>query len=207
MEKLFLTSVMLFFLQSPCVSQGTEVQRGATSISLPHSLKYPGKVKDILQWTDKQGRHLLLLSEAIKVSRNAALAKDAELYAGHYLDVGGNWELQWKVSDFERGCPLDVGATFILESVEITDLDKDGISEVSFMYRTFCTGGIDPHSLKLIMYAGNKKLAIRGETLVRLPQQPAYGGSTTMDSSFQAVSRELKDFALDQWDKYRTHPR
>lgn len=207
MEKLFLIGVMLFFLQSPCLSQGTKVQRGVATISLPSTIRYPGKVKDILQWTDKQGRHLLLLSEAINVSRNAVSAKDAELYAGHYLDVGGNWELQWKVSDFERVCPLDVGATFILESVEITDLDKDGISEVSFMYRTFCTGGIDPHSLKLIMYAGKKKLAIRGETLVRLPQQPAYGGSTRMDSSFESVSHELKDFALAQWEKYRTHPR
>lgn len=108
---------------------------------------------------------------------------------------------------FRNDCSTDVGASFIADSVEITDIDKNGYAEVSFMYRVFCSGGVDPQALKLIMYEKNRKYAIRGETLVTFPEQPAYGGETKIDPSFKTAPQEFQEFALTQWQKYRRHPR
>lgn len=206
MKKTVFAIALFLSLNATSRAQISEIWRSQDISLIPASMKYPGKAKDILQWTDSQGSHLLILSEVLAASTKDPLGRDAEIFAGHYLEVGGQWVLQWKVSDFERSCPVDVGAMFIPQSVAVTDLNKDHIAEVSFMYRTYCTGGVDPYSLKLIMYEDKKKYAIRGETLVRLPEQPAYGGGMTIDSSFKSAPKEFQLFAVTQWKKYRAHP-
>lgn len=205
-KKIVFTCTLFLALQATCLAQVSEIKRHSDLSLVPPTIKYPGKIKDILQWTDRQGNHLLILSELLGPSTKDSLGRDAEIFAGHYLGVNGRWVLQWKVVDFEKNCPVDVGASFISQSVAITDLNTDHIAEVSFMYRTYCTGGVDPYSLKLIMYDGKTKYAIRGETLIRLPEQPVYGGATTVDSSFKSAPKSFQEFAMMQWEKYRAHP-
>lgn len=206
MKKIVFTCAAFIFLQITCLAQVSEVKRSSDITVVPPSIKYPGKAKDILRWSDSQGSHLVILSELISASKNDLLGRDAEIFAGHYLEVDGQWVQQWKVTDFERNCPVDVGASYIPQSIMLTDLNKNRIAEVSFMYRTYCTGGVDPHSLKFIMYEGKKKYAIRGETLVKLPEQPVYGGAMTIDSSFKYAPKEFQQFAATQWEKFRLHP-
>lgn len=205
-KKIVFISAIFLSPQETCLAQISEIKRGSDITLISPSVKYPGKAKDILQWIDNQGNHLLILSELLTASKKDPLGRDAEIFASHYLEVDGRWVRQWKVTDFERNCMVDIGATFVPQSVTVTDLNKDHIAEVSFMYRTYCTGGVDPHSLKFIMYEGKKKYAIRGETLVKLPEQPVYGGATTIDSSFKSAPKEFQQFAVTQWEKYRAHP-
>jgi len=205
-KKTAFVTVIVLSLQAACLAQTFEIKRGSDIALVPPSIKYPGQAKDILRWTDRQGDHLLIFSEMLAPSKEDTLGRDAEIFAGHYLKTGGQWALQWKVTDFERDCPVDVGASFIPQSVAVTDLDNNHIPEVSFMYRTYCIGGVDPHSLKLIMYEGKQKFAIRGETVVNLPDQPVYGGSMKIDISFKSAPRTFEQFAVQQWQRNRSHP-
>ena len=196
----------LFHLPPSCFSQVAVIQHGLAKLQIRSSIKQPGNVVEALSWSDTQGNNLLLLSESVTFSKNDTSNRNASLFVGQYLEVQGNWIRQWKVEDFENDCPVDAGAKIIPKSIEITDLDNNGIAEVSFMYRIFCAGGVDPQVLKFIMYERKNKFAIRGETLIKLPNQPAYGGETTVDKSFKLAPQEFQQFAMRQWNKYRVFP-
>lgn len=60
---------------------------------------------------------------------------------------------------------------FFTADVGFTDLNLDGVAEVTVPYRLFCGGGVDPYTVKVILRDGTTKLAIRRESLVRYPGQ------------------------------------
>lgn len=170
-------------------------------------IKQNGEIVSAASWVDAQGKNLLVISELKTTTTARNSSRSAYLYASLYLEKQGNWARQWEVKDYEIDCPFDVGVSFIPDSLSVTDLDKNGYAEVSFIYRAFCMGGLDPQTLKLIMWEKNKKYAIRGETVVVLPEQPPYGGKTVIDGAFKLAPPMFQEFAEAQWKKFQIYPR
>ncbi|WP_177196602.1 M949_RS01915 family surface polysaccharide biosynthesis protein [Duganella sp. CF517] len=126
--------------------------------------------------TDKAGEHVLVLSRK--------QATDSfKLNASYFTRGETGWKQEWDIRD-GVDCPgLDADAGFFPAATTFTDLNHDGRMEVTVSYRTFCGGGVDPYVVKVILRDGATKLAIRGESLVRFPGQPPFGGEHKHDKA------------------------
>jgi len=97
------------------LAQGSIKVTNLDKSQLPAGVKYTGKLKNAIRWTDKSGDNILVTAET-GVYQNPKFkhendGSDAELYAGHYL-VGDSLQLTWKVYDFIKDSPVDLEARF-----------------------------------------------------------------------------------------------
>lgn len=144
----------------------------------------PGKAVSAMRLQGKEGEQILVLSEKQTKSANGRVER-TDLNASLYSKIGNHWKSDWMVNDFVD-CPgLDSKAAFFTDATTITDIDKDGKPEVTLAYQLFCGGGVEPSTIKVILRQGETKLAIRGESLIRLPGQAPIGGNRTPDAALQ----------------------
>ena len=135
---------------------------------------------------DKDGAHVLVLNR--KAGPSPAKPKSGrvehiELDVAYYSQQSGAWKADWTLHDFVE-CPgLDSAADFFPSSVSVTDLNGDGKAEVTIPYKLSCGGGVDSYMVKVILREGPNKLAIRGESLVKLPGQEPFGGEHQYDKA------------------------
>lgn len=179
-----------------------------------------GKRLETIRWRDKQGQHLLILNvtDAIPARKTKDCADDdpctdAELSAYHYLLDGKQALLQRRVFDLVQGCSFDLFIGFIPQSVSITDLDKDGIAEISMAYILACRSDVSPAVMKIIMLEGKDKYALRGLTLGRaimqLPEQEQQSyidegwGKYDIDPAFHQAPGIFLDFAQQRWQQLK----
>ncbi|MBL7720159.1 MAG: hypothetical protein JNL72_15080 [Flavipsychrobacter sp.] len=178
----------------------TPLQRGM----IPKGLLYEGNVKNAVRWTDKTGENIVVTTETGEYETKKSMTGDgysAQLFAYHYYIRGGKVEASWKVTDRIVDCPLDIQVHFIKNSFNITDLDHDGIAEVWLMYKTGCHGDVSPCDMKIIMYEGGKKHAIRGTNKVKLSEKEVYGGAYTPDEAFKKAPKPIQEYARKLWAK------
>lgn len=153
-------------------------------------IAFSGKLDAALQVVDRDGAHVLLLTSVRGASHEGASDGRVERIdlLVRYFRRGGNgqqgpWMEEWTIKD-GVDCPgLDADAAFFTDAVSVTDVNRDGVAEVSVPYKMFCGGGIDAETIKIIMRQGREKYALRGESLVRLPGQAAFGGSYKLDAA------------------------
>ncbi|MGB4775073.1 MAG: hypothetical protein WBP45_07875 [Daejeonella sp.] len=145
-------STLLVFISVTAFAQ-TEITNLNKS-SLPKSIKYTGNLVNAIRYQDKLGDHIVITTETGEIkSKNSEDddSKDAALYAYHYLIKNNSPALTWTVTDHVNDCQLDIKANYIKDTFRLTDLDKDGKSEIWLMYTTGCRGDVSPNSLKIIM--------------------------------------------------------
>lgn len=125
---------------------------------LPLNINVEGKVKTAVRWTDNLEDNIVITSETgiyqSKKVKHPNDGADAELFAFHFIVSKNEAKQTWKVYDFINDCPVDIEATFIKNTFQVTDLNKDGIAEIWLMYKTVCHGDVSPSNMKIIMYQG-----------------------------------------------------
>lgn len=126
--------------------------------------------------------------------------RDAELFAYHYIISKKLTTQNWKIYDYIKDCPVDIEANFIKNTLKITDLNNDGIGEIWIMYKTVCHGDVSPSDMKIIMYQGKQKFAMRGENKVRISKKESVGGKYTFDKAFNEAPKEFRNFAINLWN-------
>jgi hypothetical protein len=198
---------------SPSTIQILEFDRKA----LPREIiRYEGEVVAGARWLDKKGENLLLLCEtgafnspvSPKSKKNpyGEWGMAAEVHGYHYVKIKGQYRLLWKLYDLVEICPYDLDATFLPNSLTITDLDGSRIAESTFLYKKGCRSDLSPAQLKLIMHEGKAKYALRGETMVPgiNPEGKLgkIGGQKSIDPGFQRAPKVFLDYALRQWDAF-----
>lgn len=173
--------------------------------SLPKDITYSGKIRNAVRWTDKQGEHIVVTAETgkylSKKSENGE-GMDADLSAQHFILKPGRSERTWVVNDRIKDCPLDIQVAFIKNSFQVTDLDKNGVAEVWVMYKTACHGDLSPCDMKIIMYEGNQKYAMRGQNKVVYNEtHESVGGEYKADEAFTRGPKAFLDFAKKLWER------
>ncbi len=171
---------------------------------LPKEVKYKGEVVNSVRWKDNLGDHYVVTTETGSFHNDTSKepdSNDAEIYAYHYLIKDKITTQIWEMNDFERDCVLDLYAGFIKKTFQVTDLNNNGIAEVWLMYKTICTGDVSPYKMKIIMYEGNKKHAMRGRNKVKLSDDEYIGGEYALDKTFYRAPNQFKDFAKKLWEK------
>lgn len=201
MRRLLLLITSCFALTQIAAAQATSIQAlPFKSTDVKKSL-YSGKIKDGKRWKDNAGEHLIILCETDVYDDKSGGTRSAKLFAYHLLKADTDWKQQWRVYDAVENCEVDVTCEFVKGSLSLTDADKDGETEISFLYRQSCKGDVSPDGQKLIMYEGANKYAIRGETTM-MYEKEKFGGSKVIDKSFSSAPKPLLDFANAQWKKY-----
>lgn len=181
------------------------------STQFPASVKYEGFIKNAVRWKDKQGDNIVITTEtgnyvSKKFKHEADDSSDAELFAYHYIISNDKARQTWKVYDYISDCPVDLMASFVKNTFQVTDLNNDGIAEVWLMYKTVCHGDVSPSDMKIIMYEGKNKYAMRGENKVQAGtldngEKQFMGGEYKFDENFKKSPKEFKDFALKLWNE------
>jgi hypothetical protein len=83
------------------------------------------------------------------------------------------------IRDGVDDCAADVTAAFRPGSLGVTDLDRDGVGEVTFAYLLRCAGDVAPAGLKLLVLEDGGKHIVRGQSYLTrgdgagLPALPA----------------------------------
>lgn len=176
-----------------------------TEFELPKGISYKGTLKEAVRWTDESGVNLVITCETEEAVSKTAPSEDYRekyLFAHHYLLFEDSIRQTWKVTDYIRECPLDIAADFVENTFRVTDLDKDGIAEVWMMYLLTCTGDVSPAEMKIIMYEGTQKHAMRGHNRVDIGYGQLEGGDYKLDKAFNQAPTTFRDFAKKLWNAH-----
>jgi hypothetical protein len=166
---------------------------------IPKNMPYKGGLKDAVQYTDKEGTHVVITAEDENGDKNDG-SRICSLYAYSYLKNGNSATLLWKLYDFAGPCGEDVEAQY-KDATYVTDLDNNGVAEVWLTYFEACKGDVSPSDMKIIMHQGARKFAMRGTTRVNEGGGNYDGGSYTFDEVFKAAPKSFRDYATQLWKK------
>jgi hypothetical protein len=171
-----------------------------------------------VSWEDSLGENYLIVSESKEMDSKQPVEaqktdsmlieadmRDKELYAYNYLVKGDSVALLWKLIDYVRECPFDLTVEYLTKKPLVTDIDNDGISETWLVYWLGCRSDVSALDLKLIMHIGKAKYAIRGTRIVSYGsgKNNFDGGKKVMDDNFDKVSKEIKEYSNNVWQKYQ----
>jgi len=198
----------LFILAILCsITAFGQAQMNATNLDttkLPAGIKFNGKIKTAVRWTDVLGDNIVITTETGETINKTAPStdyRDAALYAYHFMVSKDSTKMTWKLYDFIKACPLDIEANFVKNTFQVTDLNNDGVAEVWLMYKTVCHGDMSPCDMKIIMYQGQHKYAMRGQNKVQVSDKEIIGGDFKFDNAFIDGPMAFKDFAKNLWNK------
>jgi hypothetical protein len=202
MKHLFLLLTALF-LERACFAQFNIAK--PDSASLPKGIVFKGHIVNTASWVDSLGENVVILTETGEYQsttiKNDDSYRDAALYAYHYLIQKDSVKLLWRVYDFTKECPVDLYANFIKNTFAVTDLNHNGKAEIWLMYKTVCHGDVSPSTMKIIMYEGDQKFAVRGMNKVRPSANEFVGGEYSFDDAFKTGPEVFRQYAQQLWQK------
>lgn len=168
---------------------------------LPKEISFKGKFKNAVYWEDKNGKNIALITETGEypsINEKYEDYRDAELYGYHFLMQDNSIRQIWKINDYIKDCPVDIEANFIKDII-ITDINMNGIAEIWLIYKIACHGDVSPPVMKIIMYEGKQKFAMRGTRKVKISESEYEGGEYEFDLSFKKGPTQFKQFAQNLW--------
>ena len=175
---------------------------------IPKHIDFKGTVVQALKWSDNLGDNILIQTVTgyfdykDNNDDDESYHDKSELFA-YLFQKKTNEKLytkQWKVYDYTECYGVDWYTGFVPQGTTITDVDNNGISEITMPYVSICRGGMDPGILKIITYQGQTKYALRGETRIGCGRENPYGGSFKESDNLKA-NPKLKTFLFQHWDR------
>lgn len=171
----------------------------ADDLEFPKSLDYEGKAVDRKHWEDRNGEHWLIVSEN-RSGMTMELGHVSNLYAACWQKEAGKWREIWEIKDFNQ--EIWESRSYVNNSLEVTDIDADGLAESIFMYELGHDGN-DPTDFKLMLHVNAKKYAIRG-TLASELEGIGSVEKMNVDPAFSEIAPEFKDYAIKKWKAFQT---
>jgi hypothetical protein len=168
--------------------------------SIPSGCDYKGNVIEGARWTDKNGENILIISQ----TKPVVLKEDNReqyIYAYCYTRSDDKYNSLWSITDHAES-PCDLHADYLPGTLEIKDINGDGIAESTFLYKLDERCDVSPVAIKLMMHSGSTKLVIRGTTRVNIGNGQMVGGEKNIDTAFDSVPASLKKYASEKWDAF-----
>lgn len=176
--------------------------------SVPDDLAHEGKLVGAFRWADGNGTNTLLFAsvEPSGPRKEGVDPKDQEpsrvLHVDHYAQTSGAAPKRLRhVQDFVGDCEFDVTGTFVQvpDDLVLTDLDADGLSEVSFGYRLACRSDVSPSTLKVLLLENGDKYILRGDARVKVGPEDVVGGTFTPGDAFPGAPAGFQAHAEKVW--------
>jgi hypothetical protein len=172
----------------------------------PVGLFFKGYLYAAYKWYDKQGENIIVFTEDYDESYDfgnssgtfISRRSSAELYVYKYIKKNGKYISDWKFKNSQIKCVSDVEAVFINNTFRLTDLNKDGKSEVWFMYKKRCSSDYGPADMRLVLYKDKQKFEMSGTNKIVLGEETV-GGEYKFDMYFNAAPLVIKRYAKELW--------
>lgn len=174
---------------------------------IPKALDFRGTVVEALKWSDLVGEKILIQTVTGRFDTtddSDDMETKSELYVYLFEKKRGEtkYSLTWRIYDFTVCFGVDMETGFIPKSTTITDLNLDGIAEITVAYYLICRGGMDPAPMKIIMYDKEAKYVLRGETKLyghaENLDNASYGGSYTASQNL-TENKLFENFMKARW--------
>ncbi len=173
--------------------------------ALPAELPLEGEFVAAVAWADATGENYAVLTDARTLRHGRP--ESSALRAVGYRVNGAALQPVWRVKDGIDDCDLDMISFFEASSLEVTDLDHNGVGEVSFVYRQACNGGVDLIEEKLFLVEDGRKYPIRGGTEPRgavvNDRFERFDGPMKVDKAYDNAPPAFKSFAIAKWRRFR----
>lgn len=178
---------------------------------IPKYLDFKGTVVEALQWKDKLGSHILIQTVTghflrkeydSNNSKDYTLEDKSELYCYLFTktDTDIEFKRKWRIYDFNDCFGVDWFTGFIPSATTITDVNHNGIAEITIPYVIICRGGMDPGSMKIISYEDTTKYVLRGNTMLMCDSKTPYGGEYTPSENLKN-NQTLNTFLKTHWER------
>ena len=174
-----------------CLIQGVPALAGPASSFTQATSR--GTVVARKSCTDRLGNGEVVLVEEREreyACGGDAPCRDKYIHAYRFADD----EQIWQINDLVEECDYSLVLDFIAQALHITDLDGNGLNEIWVVYKIDCINDIGPQGMKLIMYEGRKKHAIRGDD-----GDGRSGGAFNMDTAFREGPESFRRYARTLW--------
>lgn len=177
---------------------------------IPKTIDFRGTVVEALKWTDSNGENIVVQTvtghftwkDYDENSTDYMIQDKSELYAYLFQKnrFDDDYKKKWRVYDYTECFGVDWFTGFVPKATTITDLDNDGIAEISLPYVSICRGGMDTGEMKIIMYEGSTKYALRGSTMLMCKSEHLYGGEFKPSDNLKSNKTFMK-FLKKHWDR------
>jgi hypothetical protein len=148
-----------------------------------------------LRYTDSAGQHVVRFELSAITTKTIDDLEQKTRTLRVSDRVGG--KALWSAKDFIEPCPFDLLFELAKDSIEVTDLDDDGVAEVSFAYLLACRSDVSPANAKLLLYEGQAKYALRGTA-----RDMGGGGTFTVDPALVKGPPAFRAYAEAKWRKH-----
>lgn len=165
----------------------TPTLRHVTKAELPAAIKPAGALVDAVAWNDASGHNVAAFWLRLDEKRGTARLQVA-LWSG---TPGTKGVLVRTIKDAVNRCELDLVAEYLGAALGLTDLDADGYGELSFAYKTTCSGDVSPLTLKLLMLERRDRYILRGTTLVDVGNGEKVGGDKQVEAAWKSAPQFL----------------
>ncbi len=177
---------------------------------IPRALDFRGTVIEALKWSDSMGENILIQTvtghftwkDYEDDSTDYMTQDKSELYIYLFQKSNGDdsYKRKWRVYDYIECFGVDRFTGFVPQATTITDLDNNGITEIALPYVLICRGGMDPGVMKIIMYEGTTKYALRGSTRIGCKTEHPYGGEYEPSDNLKK-NKLFMDFLSKHWNR------
>ena len=220
-----LSFVLLLFTVSACdsapgtsstpsnTSTMSEVSGGSTgdaaAESTPLMLRRLDKIPDAIDakgpdawgWRDANGENVFVVTYADSEGAESDYdsSRSRSMVITHdVLGSDGPVTRKRTVRDFVNDCPFDLHLLLEKDSLQVSDLDGDGLAEITFAYQFTCTSDVSPRSRKMLLLEDGEKYILRGHTGLNLPgmQMPS---EFEVDPSVEKGPKVFRDHLIAAW--------
>ena len=170
--KVVLLISILFVIQVPLLGQEKKIEVKTIGIKdLPVGIKYKGKIIEVLSWNDSNGQNIFISSSIGPIVKEQAYGEPTvrkQIFAEQYTIMNKKVKLLWDDIYVESVCPMHVELDFIPKSISITDLDNNGITESTVVYKNACRSDVSLADFVVQMHTNQSSYCLRGHTLIRV---------------------------------------
>ncbi|MCF7749950.1 hypothetical protein KQ945_04260 [Bacillus subtilis subsp. subtilis] len=144
----------------------------------------------LVHYRDTAGEGLLVLARTDSRRHDADSDENMEvatLTATLYgrATPGAPFVQRWQSENPTECAGLDLDAGYFLDQVGASDLDGDGVAELTLASHSFCGGGVDPQQIVIELRRDNDIYRIDGESLVTIEGDAPFGGERQDSASYK----------------------
>lgn len=196
-------------LLGACEQQGFEVLAPLEPPALA-ALGIQTPVQNV-HFRDRDGEAVLVLSRLDDQVSDEETQQDVDrvvLTATLYGRTQDNeaFKVRWRTEN-ETTCPgLDLDVGFYTDVSGASDLNNNGIAELTVASHAFCGGGVDPQELHVELREGQASYVITGQSLIAPEGEDAFGGEREDGPTLKDAPPVLREHLDKVWNSVLKRP-